>query len=134
MNTTPANVRVLIVEASPSYAEALKEIVGAVPDYEVVSVMPTADEALSAIDRVDPHVVITDVQPAGSISGFALMWQITENYDCDVIGLLSIDNDAYREGATKHGACACLLKECVAEELPPILRSLCEKREPRPLT
>lgn len=124
METSRGSVRVLIVEASPSYAEALKEIVGSVPNYEVVSVMPTADEALAAVEQVDPHIVITDVQPAGSISGFALMWQITESRDCRVIGLLRIDDHAYREAAAKHGACACLLKEFVAEELPSVLHSL----------
>lgn len=131
MNTTPTNVRVLIVESSLSYAEAMKEIVGSVSGHHVVTVLPTADEALVEIERARPDIVITDVQPAGSISGFALMWRVTENYDCDVIGLLSIDDDAYREGAIKHGACACLLKECAAEELPPVLRSLADKRPPR---
>ena len=131
MNTTPTNVRVLIVESSRSYAEAIKEIVRSVPGHEVVAVVSTADEALVTIELDPPDVVITDMQPAGSFSGFALMWRISKNYDCDVIGLLSIDDDAYREGAIKHGACACLLKECVAEELPPVLRSLSEKRPPR---
>ncbi len=130
----PVPVRVLVVEASPTYAAILKEIVDAVPGHEVVSVVPTADEALLVNERDRPDIIITDIQPAGSLSGFALVWRITENYDCDVIGLLRVDHEAYREGAAKHGTCACLLKECVAEELPPLLRSLSDRRVPRKLT
>lgn len=127
----PTPIRVLIVEANKAYADTVQEIVSSVPRLEVVSVVPTADEALVEIERARPDIVITDVQPAGSISGFALMWRTTENYDSDMIGLLGVDDDAYREGAFKHGACACLLKECVAEELPSVLRSLSEKRPRR---
>lgn len=131
MQTMPTKTQVLIVEATPTYAEALKDTVRSAPGHEILSVASTADEALEIAERARPDIVITDMQPAGSISAFALMRRITENYDCKVIGLLSVDNEAYREGAAKHGACACLLKECVAEELPPVLEALRERRELR---
>lgn len=120
----PLPTRVLIVEADSAFADALTEIVGSVPDHVVLEVATTAEAGLAAAGRLRPDVLITDVHPAGTLSGFALMWQISESCDCKVIGLLSFEDDVYREATAKHGAVACLVKECVAEELPALLQSL----------
>ncbi len=127
MKSTPSVTRVLIVEANPAYADALREIVASVRGCEVLDVIPTADEALEAIEQTSPDVLITDVRPAGTMSGFALMWRVTQRCDCAIICVLSADNEAYREGAAQHGARACLPRECVAEEMPDLLRTISSK-------
>lgn len=65
MSTAAALVRVLISDDDPMIRDALREVLEAEPDIDVVAVAGDADEAIELAEQHAPAVVVLDVRMPG---------------------------------------------------------------------
>jgi DNA-binding NarL/FixJ family response regulator len=65
VTTRPAPLRVLISDDDPLICAALREVVQAEPDLEVVAVARDTDEAIALAERHAPAVAVLDVRMPG---------------------------------------------------------------------
>jgi DNA-binding NarL/FixJ family response regulator len=63
--TTPSPLRVLISDDDPMIRDALREVLEAEPDFEVVAVAGDADEAIALTRAHGPAVAVLDVRMPG---------------------------------------------------------------------
>lgn len=68
---TDPKLRVVISDDDPMIREALREVLDAEPDFEVVAVARDADEAIELVTRHAPAVVVLDVRMPGGGGGRA---------------------------------------------------------------
>lgn len=59
--TPPEPIRVLLVDDSPTAQVLLGRMLQGVPDIRLVGTVSNGQEALAAVERLDPHVVLTDL-------------------------------------------------------------------------
>ncbi len=62
---------VVISDDDPMVRDALREVLDAEPDFEVVAVARDADEAIQLVERHSPAVVVLDVRMPGGGGGRA---------------------------------------------------------------
>lgn len=79
-----SKIRVLLVDDSKVALAILKRLVSSSPDMEVVGVASRAEEALSLIPRLDPHVICTDFRMPG-MDGLAFIKEVMEKYPRPVL-------------------------------------------------
>lgn len=65
MTTTPERLRVLISDDDPMIREALRDVLQAEPDIEVVAVAKDTDEAITLAERYAPMVAVLDMRMPG---------------------------------------------------------------------
>jgi len=114
-------VTVFLVEDSPLLRERLTAILASIPGAENVGQAASADEAIAAIERVRPDVVVLDLQLEKG-SGFEVLAALrrsapqTRSYV-----LTNFANDAYRRKAERLGACGFFDKSTEFERLRAVL-------------
>ena len=64
-DTAQAQIRVLIVDDEAIIREALRALLEHEPDIDVVGVAGDAQEAISLVERLSPHVTVLDVRLPG---------------------------------------------------------------------
>jgi two-component system, NarL family, invasion response regulator UvrY len=114
-------VRVLTVDDHAGFRTVMREVVSATPGFTAVGDAPGGADALEAIHRLRPGLVIVDVRMPG-MSGFELARRIRGAYP-DTVVLLVSSHDLFEGAATARacGACAFIRKE---EIRPAKLRGL----------
>jgi DNA-binding NarL/FixJ family response regulator len=65
MTTAQERLRVLISDDDPMICDALREVLQAEPDLEVVAVAQDADEAIALAERHTPAIAVLDVRMPG---------------------------------------------------------------------
>jgi DNA-binding NarL/FixJ family response regulator len=95
-------VRVLTVDDHAGCRTVAREVVSATPGFITVGEAPGGADALEAIHRLRPALVIVDVRMPG-MSGFELARRISEAYPDTVVLLVSSDDLV--EGAAAARAC-----------------------------
>jgi DNA-binding NarL/FixJ family response regulator len=65
VNTAPAPLTVLISDDDPMIREALRDVLQAEPDLDVVAVAQDTDEAIALAERHAPAVAVLDVRMPG---------------------------------------------------------------------
>jgi DNA-binding NarL/FixJ family response regulator len=65
VDTAPASLSVLISDDDPMIREALRDVLQAEPDLEVVAVARDTDEAIALAERHAPAVAVLDVRMPG---------------------------------------------------------------------
>lgn len=68
---TDRRLSVVISDDDPMVRDALRELLDAEPDFEVVAVARDADEAIDLVERHNPAVVVLDVRMPGGGGGRA---------------------------------------------------------------
>jgi DNA-binding NarL/FixJ family response regulator len=114
-------VRVLTVDDHAGFRTVAREVVSATPGFTAVGEAPGGADALEAVDRLRPALVIVDVRMPG-MSGFELARRISKSHPDTVVLLVS--GDDLVEGAEAARACgarAFIRKEDVC---PATLRGL----------
>jgi DNA-binding NarL/FixJ family response regulator len=106
----PVAVRVLIVDDQEPFRMAARMVVDATDGFDVVGEVETGEDAVEAAGRLDPDLVLMDVNLPG-INGLDATRQILEGSDRVVILLLSTyEEEEYGPRAAACGAAAYIPK------------------------
>ena len=116
--------RIAIVEDNKTIRESLMEFVHADPECSCVCTCRTAEEALEAIPRHQPDIVLMDIQ-LPKLSGIECTAQLKRLLPSLHIIMVTVYEDTERIfRALRAGACGYLLKRCTPEELISAVREV----------
>jgi DNA-binding NarL/FixJ family response regulator len=116
--------RIAIVEDNKVIRESLMEFVHADPECTCVCACKTAEEALEAIPRHQPEIVLMDIQ-LPKLSGIECTAQLKRLLPALHIIMVTVYEDTERIfKALRAGACGYLLKRCTPEELISAIREV----------
>jgi DNA-binding NarL/FixJ family response regulator len=116
--------RIAIVEDNRVIRESLVEFVQADPECHCVCTCATAEEALTAIPRHQPEIVLMDIQ-LPNLSGIECTAQLKRQNPALQIIMVTVYEDTERIfKALRAGACGYLLKRCTPEELLSAIREV----------
>ncbi|MFF3321660.1 response regulator [Streptomyces sp. NPDC002889] len=116
-------IRVVIADDERMVRTALRVILAAEPDLEVVGEAGTGAEAVSVVRGLRPDVVLMDVRMP-EIDGIRATEQIlgTLADPPSIVVVTTFENDSYVYDALRAGAAGFLLKRAAAEELVQAVR------------
>ena len=116
--------RIAIVEDNKVIRESLMEFVHADPECRCVCSCSTAEEALRAIPKHHPDIVLMDIQ-LPKLSGIECTAQLKQLLPAVQIIMVTVYEDTDRIfKALRVGACGYLLKRCTPEELLAAIRDV----------
>jgi NarL family two-component system response regulator LiaR len=118
-----AKIRVLIVDDHAIVREGLRNFLGLLPDLELVGEAANGAEALQAVARSRPEVVLMDLVMPEMDGVEATRRLAAEHPTVKVIVLTSFSDDDKLYPAIKAGAVAYLLKDVGARELAETIRA-----------
>ncbi len=119
-----ADIRLLIVDDHRMFVQGLRSLIEMEPDIEVVGEIHTGDAALEAVLRLQPDVVLMDVNMPG-INGVEATHQILEKYPNTGIIILTMNkDDAQVFQAIKSGARGYILKDAETIEVIRAIRTV----------
>ena len=122
MTTSPAPIRVLLVDDHAVVRLGLRSLLAAQAGFRVVGEAGTVAEALAMARQARPDVVLMDVRlPDGS--GIEACRRIKQEHpDCKVVMLTSYSDEEAIVGAVMAGANGYLLKQADSERLTQAIR------------
>lgn len=118
---TAKHVRVLAVDDSPAFLKTLCTFLEGDPVFEIVATAQNGEEALSAVERWHPQVVLMDLQMP-RMNGLDATVELHRHYpELAVIILTAHDLPSLREACIKHGAYGFITKAQLSRHLPALL-------------
>lgn len=112
-----AKTRILLVDDHAIVRLGLMTLLNDQPDMEVVAEASTAAEAVRAVEKYQPHVVLMDIRLPGE-GGIEATRQVTARFpDSKVVMLTSFADDNLVIRAISAGAVGYVLKQVGNEEL-----------------
>lgn len=123
---TDSPIRVLLVDDQSLVRLGFRMVLEAEADIEVVGEAGDGAEALRAVDRERPDVVLMDVRMPG-MDGIDATRRITaEHPEVRVVVLTTFDLDEYAFGALRAGASGFLLKDARPADLTSAIRTVAD--------
>ncbi|PZG21244.1 response regulator [Nonomuraea aridisoli] len=119
-------IRVLVVDDEELVRSGLRLILEAAGDIAVVGEARDGVEAVSAVRRLRPEVVLMDVRMPGTDGLTAAGRVLTEPQPPKVIMLTTFDLDEYVHQALRLGAVGFLLKDTPPRELAAAVRTVAD--------
>ncbi|MFI9174737.1 response regulator [Streptomyces lincolnensis] len=121
MRMTP--VRIVLADDEHMVRTALRAILSAEPDLEVVGEAATGAQAVSAVRELAPDVVLMDVRMP-EVDGIRATEQILATLDEPprIVVVTTFENDSYVYDALRAGAAGFLLKRADADALVQAVR------------
>ena len=114
-------VKVLTVDDQAVFRHAARDVISATGGFEAVGDVGSGEEAVAAVERLRPDLVLLDVRMPG-IGGIEAARRITEAHPGTVVVLISIeDSDEFADDARAAGAAALVRKQDFG---PALLRSI----------
>jgi two-component system invasion response regulator UvrY len=105
------DVRVLTVDDQVVFRQAARDVIAATPGFESVGDVGSGEEAVAAVERLRPELVLLDVRMPG-IGGIEAARRISEASPETVVVLISIeDSEEFAEDAQVSGAAALVRKQ-----------------------
>jgi len=124
MPTSPALVRLMLVDDHPLVRDGLRVRLEAVPGFSVVAEAGDAEAALAEARRAAPDLVLMDIGMKG-VNGIEATRRLTAELPALRVVVLSMyDNAEYVREALHAGARGYLLKDQPAEEIVAAIRSV----------
>ena len=107
----PLDVKTLVVDDNYAFRETLHELIGAIPGFSLVGLACSGEEALRAVERWSPQLVVMDVVMPG-MDGIATARKILSQDPNVFVVLISADDPALYGAADElGGAVACSRKQ-----------------------
>lgn len=117
-------IRVLLVDDQELIRYGFRLVLEAEPDMVVVGEASDGGEAIRAVGRLKPDVVLMDVRMPG-VGGVEATQHITDHFaDTRVLVLTTYDRDEFAFGALSAGAAGFLLKNTRPAELVAAIRAV----------
>ncbi|HWV23674.1 MAG TPA: response regulator transcription factor [Thermomicrobiales bacterium] len=115
-------IRVMIAEDQAMVRGALVALLGLEPDIEVVADVASGDVVVETVLRIQPDVVLMDIEMP-RMNGITAAGAIHEHVpDCKVLILTTFGRPGYLRGAMDAGAVGFLVKDAPASELADAIR------------
>ena len=119
-----AVTRVLLVDDESLVRKVLRQILAGYPDMELVGEAATGYEAISAVERLQPDIVVMDIRMPG-LDGIAAAREIGVKYpDVKIIGLSEYAYGYNTDAMEKAGAVGVYQKSSALEELYPAIKKV----------
>jgi two-component system, NarL family, invasion response regulator UvrY len=128
MSATREPVRVLAVDDQEVFLDVAREVVAATPGFVWVGGARSGAEALAAISRRDPQLVLLDVRMPG-MGGVETASRIAGRHPDVVVVLISVEDAAAASGVASCGAVELVSKRDFG---PALLRRLWADHRPAP--
>ncbi|MCS7058408.1 MAG: response regulator transcription factor [Meiothermus sp.] len=123
-----SRIRILLADDHPVVRAGLVGLLSSQPDFEVVGEAADGQEALRAVERLLPQVVLMDLRMPG-MDGVSAIRQIRSRFpQVQILVLTTYDTDSDIVRAVEAGATGYLLKDVPREELFRAVR-LCARGE-----
>ena len=123
-DSSPASIRILIVDDHPVVRYGVKHILDSEADIEVVGDLDGIDDIDAVLTRLEPEVVLLDLE-LGDIQGVDALRQLRDVApDLKVIVYTSHDEEEYIIQAAELGVDGYLLKGSPKEEIVSAVRSV----------
>jgi len=119
-----APTRVLLVDDESMVRRILKQILTSYRDMELVGEAATGYEAVAAVERLQPDIVVMDIRMPG-LDGIAAAREIKVKYPhVKIIGLSEYAYGYNTDAMEKAGAVGVYHKSSAFEELYPAIKKL----------
>lgn len=116
--------RILIADDHVLIREGLKTMLGDEPDFEVVGEASTGQDAIDAVERLSPDILILDISIPGK-NGFDVLAELKKrNSRTPVLFLTMHPEERYAINAFKAGAVGYVTKETAGTELVKAIRKV----------
>lgn len=113
-NADASGVRTLAVDDHPVVREALRDLISAAPDFVLVGLAASGEEALRDVARLSPQLVVMDVVMPG-IGGIEAARTMVSTYPGVAILLISVDDPSgYLDEQDRSARIACLRKQALS--------------------
>lgn len=109
-----AGVKVLAVDDHPAVRDALRDLIAAAPDFVLVGVACSGEDALREVARLSPQLVVMDVVMPG-IGGIEAARTIVSRHSGVAILLISVEDPSiYLDERDRSERIACLRKQALS--------------------
>jgi DNA-binding NarL/FixJ family response regulator len=98
----PSDVRVLTVDDQELFRRVAEDVIAATPGFEAVGEAASGEEALDAVDRLAPQLVLCDVRMPG-LDGIEVARRLATTHPETVVVLISIGERTDLPAATQLG-------------------------------
>jgi len=124
---TPAPIRTLLVDDSEAFLDGARDWLAAREGFTVVGTARSGTDALEAIERLEPDLVLLDLVMPG-LDGFQVTRRIKARPDPPWVVIITFHaSNAARQEATAAGADGMLSKVEFLVALEPLIRQLAEE-------
>jgi DNA-binding NarL/FixJ family response regulator len=113
-------IRLLLVDDQSLFREALRTLLSLQPDFDIVAEAADGEQAIAAVAKLNPHVVLMDLRMPvlnGVEATRRIMAGGAQAFPPRILVLTTFDEDAEVFEALRAGAAGYLLKACSAEKL-----------------
>lgn len=120
----PSPLRILIVEDNPLTAQLLEEFLGLQHDFQVVGLATSGEDALLQVPRLQPDLVLMDVEMPG-MNGLETTRHLKAKYtDLRIIIVSVHETQEIHHAARASGAAAFVSKAHLVQDLVPAIEQL----------
>lgn len=117
-------MKIVIADAEQHYRRYLRRILEGQKGISVVAEASDGNEAVRLTQALEPNVVLMDIDLQG-VDGLVATSRVkTRTPEVKVIVLSSVEGEAYRQAASRHGADGFLCKAAPLSQVLSIVRSL----------
>jgi NarL family two-component system response regulator LiaR len=120
-------IKILIVDGHEVVASGVSQILGGIPDFQVVGQAKTAEEAFQLFDYHRPQIMIMEIDLPGATSGLEVIRRLQrKSPSTNILILTNLLDETIVHEALKEGALSYLLKNSSVHDLIQAIRVACD--------